>query len=77
MEVLKLTGKELLQNGAAPKKETTREDLENVYSYMLAEEILKNALSAGILTPDETHKLTEEFADIFSVNKAGIYPDIR
>ena len=77
MEVSKLTGKELLRKGVAPKKEITRADLENVYSYMLAEEILKDALSAGILTPDEAHKLTGEFAGIFSVSQAGIYPDIR
>lgn len=54
----------------------TSEALQNEYNYVLAQQITKRLLEAGLITKDEFNKITAKNRESFSPVLAGIMPKL-
>jgi predicted transcriptional regulator len=58
------------------KNNITSEALQNEYNYVLAQQITKRLLEAGLITKDEFNKITAKNHESFSPVLAGIMPKL-
>ena len=74
MQVMKLTQEQI---NAAPKKHRyTEKEMQQEYSYLLAQQMTKRLLEKDMISEEEFHKITTKNRETFSPRLAALMPQI-
>lgn len=72
MQITKLTAEQI---GAAPKRhQYTKEEMQNEYNYIHAEQMTKKLLNKGMITEEEYSKIMSKNRQVFSPLLSELYP---